>query len=927
MAAAIWITPAGTLGTIPELEYYEYSFDAYNPTGSSLTYSLIAGNLPQGLTLSSTGILSGLPINGDSTGIPPNGQRVTTSTFTVRITTNTNTVSDRTFSLTISGLVAPIISPDSGTLGTYIDGSYVDVQISATELNPLLTAKFSASGGQLPPGVSIDENGLITGYITPVPYKDGDNSGLDVSPYGVFGFDSSGKTNLSKNYQFAVTANNSVNSASNEYSIYVYSRTNFTADNFSTNANVSITADDVSIITADQSSLYSPVIYTQEGLIGSVGQNKKFAYQFDAIDFNGDDLSFALIGSLPPGLVLNSSGWIIGTVPYGTLGSQTYTFSVYAYKTNDPIYTSEIKSFSLKVIGQLNDTVNWISDSNLGSIYNGSISELAISAQTASGKLLRFRLADGSYGALPVGLKLEDDGTISGRPSFNMLGSSETYTFSVVVFDNGNYVYDTKEFSIEVLSRDNKPYENLHIQLLPNRSQRTVYSNIIDNSDIVPVDYLYRPQDPWFGKNIKRRVLFLTGLNPLEASGYINAMTLNHYWKTLNFGEIKTAQALDDTFNVKYEVVYIELIDQQVNSQGIGPNLTITWPNNTVGISSVYPNSFPNMVQRLTSGVGFQDRSTLPTWMTSRQIDGTVLGFTRGLILCYVTPGKGLEVAYRVRQVADQFNLLDFTVDRYEWDSILSDNWIKGNANGTGTISTTTTSANVTGTGTNFINQVTANTVIYSDTGVLVGTVGNVVSSNLLTLSANSLTTLTSNSFTYSQTFIVNNYSNATGTITSLTNSNVITGTVANITCTGNISGNVNSKLIVGRGTLFATELYYGANIYVSGNTIGTVALVISNTSAKLSEDVPSNIANVSFTASKISTRFTEELHVGDKILANGTVLGTVDFISNNTSLTLTSNANIAVNTASYSHTTRDPYTTPGQGDKYLKFPQIGVLS
>ena len=33
------------------------------------------------------------------------------------------------------------------------------------------------------------------------------------------------------------------------------------------------------------------------------------------------------------------------------------------------------------------------------------------------------------------------------------------------------------------------------------------------------------------------------------------------------------------------------------------------------------------------------------------------------------------------------------------------------------------------------------------------------------------------------------------------------------------------------------------------------------------------------------------------------------------------------VNNLSYSHTYRDPYTTPSDGDKYLKYPQFGVLS
>lgn len=59
--AAIWLTPAGNLGTIPESVYYQTQLDAYNAAGGTLTYSLITGILPSGLTLTSTGMISGIP--------------------------------------------------------------------------------------------------------------------------------------------------------------------------------------------------------------------------------------------------------------------------------------------------------------------------------------------------------------------------------------------------------------------------------------------------------------------------------------------------------------------------------------------------------------------------------------------------------------------------------------------------------------------------------------------------------------------------------------------------------------------------------------------------------------------------------------------------------------------------------------------------
>ena len=61
MSKVIWLTPAGDLGIIPESVYYENQLDAYSTSGGDLTYKIVTGSLPAGLTLSSTGLLSGIP--------------------------------------------------------------------------------------------------------------------------------------------------------------------------------------------------------------------------------------------------------------------------------------------------------------------------------------------------------------------------------------------------------------------------------------------------------------------------------------------------------------------------------------------------------------------------------------------------------------------------------------------------------------------------------------------------------------------------------------------------------------------------------------------------------------------------------------------------------------------------------------------------
>jgi hypothetical protein len=66
----------------------------------------------------------------------------------------------------------------------------------------------------------------------------------------------------------------------------------------------------------------------------------------------------------------------------------------------------------------------------------------------------------------------------------------------------------------------------------------------------------------------------------------------------------------------------------------------------------------------------------LPSWMISKQPNGRVLGFTPAWVIAYVKPGQGQRIAYNIRtQYGEQLNLIDFKVDRYELDALLTRNW------------------------------------------------------------------------------------------------------------------------------------------------------------------------------------------------------------------------------------------------------------
>ena len=55
MAQPVWVTPVGSLGTIPEGIFYQVPLIAYDPAdpeGNEVYYTLLAGQLPPGVQCS-----------------------------------------------------------------------------------------------------------------------------------------------------------------------------------------------------------------------------------------------------------------------------------------------------------------------------------------------------------------------------------------------------------------------------------------------------------------------------------------------------------------------------------------------------------------------------------------------------------------------------------------------------------------------------------------------------------------------------------------------------------------------------------------------------------------------------------------------------------------------------------------------------------
>jgi len=729
MSQPIWITDAGSLGTIPEGIFYQltlFAYDPANPEGKNVYYTMLAGSLPAGIQCSRTGLISGIPkAIASLQGVPAPVSRAVTSTFAIRAYTERvvngvvviDRLADRTFNLTVTGQNPPTFVTPAGNVGTFYDGSPIDpIQITISDNDPSDTVVVSVAAGKLPPGLSINARGLITGYIIPVnPISV--TGGFDRTEPNVIAWDQypwDFVTNSpNTNYQFTLEVTDGKDSDLRTYEIYVYSRSTLQA------STTDIDADNT-FVDASQTPDYPPfLVNSTPSDLGRIRSDNFWAYQFQGLtfgDYTIEYLEYPGVGlQLPPGTTLDPfTGWLYGYLPNLGATEITYNFAIYLIDTNDAQIKSAPYYFTVTLTGQVETQVVWLTDADLGDIINGSTSLLRVEAVNVGGRSLQYQLRPGAipppsyvpgvYNKLPQGLQLLPSGDIAGRVSFNTfaldLGTTtfdkelrttliqspqETtfdtqYTFTVNAYSVDGYVSVFKTFTVKVLRVYNEPYENLYIKAMPPYTDRALINQLIQNSDIFRPKLIFRPQDPNFG--IATSVIYnhAYGLTSSTYELYVSSLYRNHYWKNLILGEIKTAQATDASGNVIYEVVYSAVQDDLVNNDGISVSKQVTLPypinaEDSTEITTVYPNSLPNMRDQVIDVVG-QISNLLPLWMLSKQKDGRILGFTPAWVIAYCNPGCSGQVAYNIRtQFGQQLNLVDFEVDRYELDRLLSIHW------------------------------------------------------------------------------------------------------------------------------------------------------------------------------------------------------------------------------------------------------------
>lgn len=680
-----WQTPAGNLGSYVANTYVGINLLATPiKPATTITYTLISGSLPAGLTLDSTGVI---------TGNPRVLAEATMFNFTVRATDEFNNFRDRSFYINIPGQEYPSFDTPTGNILYVMDSTWVSYQIQYTNTIPGNIVRVELLQGTLPPGLEINEDGLIRGYA--LPPKDA----VTGAP-------------LTATFDFSLMLLSSVGTNDiREFSITVQNQNQNKVPNTRIPAvlnNKPLTFDIANDI------YYGYYTTGTNNYLGEIDSGDEFYFKILGHDFDGQSLYYEF-ANLPLGLVGNSvTGWITGNPTLNSKGLNEYSFKARVGKISNVGIYSQFVNFTFRVNNKVSTEISWISPESLGSISNGSISNLKLVATSI--EKINYRLVDGN---LPTNLSLLSTGEVVGRVPFQpdttivQPGDSTDYTFTVEAFSTMfPLVSSKKTFTLRVVQDFDTPVETAYFKATPSLEDRAIIKSLLTDTSLIPNSYLYRPEDPYYGKATDIKCAFAFGMDASSVTEYLASTNQNFYWKNITLGELKTAQARDENNNVIYEVVYSQIIDDLTNPAGTSVSKMVRWKtpislqkgpwlvNNTYiyanwdfdktyitsltpeYIYQVYPNSLDNMQKQLSTVIPQNTSSDLlPLWMTSQQENGSTLGFTKAWVIAYTIPGKAEEIKnninsnwqYKLNQI--NFRLDRFVVDKsatYDWNTDLA---------------------------------------------------------------------------------------------------------------------------------------------------------------------------------------------------------------------------------------------------------------
>lgn len=389
----------------------------------------------------------------------------------------------------------------------------------------------------------------------------------------------------------------------------------------------------------------------------------------------------------PPGLSLDTAtGQLYGHISYQPSYSQSYRFTINIIKTDNQSQSTVVASqiFILTIKGDIDSYIKFISTDSLGTVFPGQISELSVVAQNVNADYnLQYELV---AGVLPKGLTLNNDGTIQGKVAYQSqtyfdftmsdleapIEPDENYGFGAFTLDSGsttidqNWYFTVRASDVYKLSAVDQicyitvketsltEYTRVYVKPFLAPASRIAYRDFVSDPITFDTALLYRPNDPEFGVQSQIKMVIETSLEKIDINLYSDAMQQYFHRKRFYFGDIKTVTAEDANGNAIYELIYVDIIDNQMIGN-YSPSTAISLANMQKQLEAIQINSDTIMV----------NEDLQPKYMTTLQENtGVPLGFIKAVPICYVLPGNSSKMLSRIRDSGFDFKQFDFDTDR-----------------------------------------------------------------------------------------------------------------------------------------------------------------------------------------------------------------------------------------------------------------------
>jgi len=303
---------------------------------------------------------------------------------------------------------------------------------------------------------------------------------------------------------------------------------------------------------------------------------------------------------------------------------------------------------------------DWKQTGFLGTITMSKPSELSIAINSTSTSLnLEYYKKSGN---LPDGISIARDGSIVGFVTTTSSTSGTTF-YSVVgaVRKVGGDEITSNTFTIELRKPQTVNFTKVYVKPFLNSSTRQTLSSLFQNKNIFPPKYLYRPFDSNFGIQTDLRSYVHYGIENLSGSLFNSTRVENFYRRRFILSNPKIAYAYDSNNNIKYEVVYLPLLDKNINEDGVSLPIEFFGPDSF----RYNPASITNWRQNLES-VGESTNLLDPDFMQSFQPNASqILGFIGCVVLCYTQPGRSKAILNNINKQNIVWNKIDYEIDRF----------------------------------------------------------------------------------------------------------------------------------------------------------------------------------------------------------------------------------------------------------------------